>query len=104
MIRSNQENNYVYVFSENTNMPTLNNEITSNSENNPLINGGNSENNSFIINNENFPIFEPEKKEKKIISKTKNQNTSESHTPSNDLNEIISENKIKYAIQNINPK
>ena len=85
-------------------MPTLNSEITSNSENNRLINGGNSEYYSFIMNNENLLIFEPEKNEKKIINKTKNQNANEPHTLSNDQNKNISKKKIKFAIKKINPK
>ena len=104
MIRSSQENNCFFVLNENTWMPTLNSEIASNSENNPLINGGNIDYFSFFINNENLPIFEPEKKEKKIINKAKNQNANEPYTPSNDQNKNISIRKIKFAIKKINPK
>ena len=104
MIRSSQENNCFFVLNENTWMPTLNSEIASNSENNPLINGGNIDYFSFFINNENLPIFEPEKKEKKIINKTKNQNANEPHTLSKDQNKNISKKEIKFEIKKINPK
>ena len=104
MIRSNKENNIFFIHNENTGMPTLNNEIISNSENNPLISGRNNENNSFFINNEYSPIFESEKKEKKIINKTKNQNSNEKFTLSNDQNKNNLKKKIKFAIKKINPK
>ena len=104
MIRSNQENNVFFILNENTGMPTLNSEIISNSENNPLISGRNNENNSFFINNEYSPIFEPEKKEKKIINKTKNQNSNEQFTLSNDQNKNNLKKEIKFAIKKINPK
>ena len=104
MTRSKKENDYFFVLNENTGMPTLNNEITSNSENNLLISGGNSENTSFInSNNEYLPIFELEKKEKKIINKTNNLNVNETYTLSNDQNKV-SKKKIKFVIKKFNPK
>ena len=104
MTRSRKENDYFFVLNENTGMPTLNNEITSNSENNLLISGGNSENTSFInSNNEYLPIFELEKKEKKIINKTNNLNVNETYTLSNDQNKV-SKKKIKFVIKKFNPK